>query len=233
MKFCIIGLGFFGRNLALSLTRLGAEVIAVDRSEEMVLPLKDVVGYAATVDCSDRHALSQLPLHDMDAVIVAIGEDFEGSLLTIAHLQELGLRRLYCRAINRVHERLLGLLKIEHIISPEALAANRLARSLLFTGVRNSFELGHGYDIVEVDVPRSLVGHSLKESNLRGSFSLNLVTIKARSRGEETPPVGSADSSATGIYQGVIPPDRVFCAEDILVLFGSERDIKRFLERHS
>jgi trk system potassium uptake protein TrkA len=221
MKFCIIGLGIFGTNLARILTRLRAEVLAVDRDPDRVDEIKDEVAHALILDTTDIKALRQLPLNEMDGIVVAIGEDFESSILTTAHLHELGAPNLVCRSINEVHGRLLELMKVPKIILPEKMAADRMARSLLLRKVNDAYALSSEFDIVELPLPAHLAGKSLQEAALRNRYQLNLITIKRQARQD--------DPSAFDVL-GIIPPDHVFAAEDILVLFGKENDVRRFLQ---
>ena len=147
MKFCIIGLGYFGQNLALTLSRARIEVLAVDNVGAKVEAVKDDVSHAVISDTTQREALDRLPLAEMDAIIVAIGEGFEASILTIANLQECGVKRIIARVINPIHEKLLRLMKIEELIMPEAESAQRMAQSLV-RGVLNSLDLTGGFIIV-------------------------------------------------------------------------------------
>jgi trk system potassium uptake protein len=224
MKFCIIGLGYFGKNLALTLSRARAEVLAVDILPAKVDAVKDDVSHAVIADTAQRESLDKLPLGDMDAVIVAIGEDFEASLLTIAHLQECGVRRIIARVINPIHEKLLKLMKIEELILPEAESAQRMAQSLM-RGVLNSLDLTGGFIIVEAKTPEWLVGRSLQESGLRSTYKLNLVTVRKRSDPQQR--VFARKSERELI--GVPPADYHFDADDLLVLFGQEERIHDFL----
>jgi trk system potassium uptake protein TrkA len=219
MKCCIIGLGYFGRHLALSLSQLGAEVIAVDKREEAVNEVRDEVAFAAILDASNRQALERLPIADMDAVIVAIGEGFESSLLAVAHLQELGCRRLICRVVNPVHGKLLKLMHIEETILPEAMAAARVARTLTLEGVRDSIEVGQDFEIIEVAAP-DFAGKTLKDLNLRERYRLNIITLKSPKSPDQPDEV-----------LGVPDPGHVLKSTDILVLFGKESDVRRFLKR--
>jgi len=223
MKFCVIGLGIFGTNLARILTQLGAEVLAADRDPDRVDALKDEVAHALILDASDAKALRQLPLHDMDAVIVAIGEDFESSILATAHLHELGIPNLICRSINSTHGRLLELLKVPKIILPERMAADRTARSLMLGRVNDAVAISADFDIVELPVPDHLVGRSLQAASLRDRYRLNLITIKRHSS-TSTPDTPRFD------VLGIIPPTHIFDSSDILLLFGKEVDIRRFLK---
>ena len=225
MKFCIIGLGYFGKNLALTLSRARTEVIAIDVDATKVEAVKDEVSHAVILDASQPEALAKLPLADMDAVIVAIGEEFQDSILATAHLQELGVQRIIARVINPIHEKLLRLMKIEELILPEAESANRMAQSLV-RGVLNSLDLTGGFIIVEAKVPAEIVGLSLQQAGLRSRYQLNLVTVRKAS--DPSRRVVSRRDERELI--GVPPADYRFEADDILVLFGQESHIDRFLK---
>jgi trk system potassium uptake protein TrkA len=226
MKICIIGLGYFGKNLALSLSRARAEVLAVDVVETKVDAVKDEVSHAVILDASQAEALAKLPLLDMDAVVVAIGEGFQASLLAVGYLQELGVKRIIARVIDPIHERLLRLMKIEELIHPEADSAKRMAEALL-RGVVNSLDLTGGYTIVEAKVPTEVVGKTLQEVGLRKEHQLNLVTV--RKAADPDREVVSRKSNVDFI--GVPPADYRFEAGDMLVLFGEQARIDRFLRR--
>ena len=93
MKVCIIGLGYFGKNLALTLSQARQEVIAVDVDAEKVEAVKDEVSHAVILDASSAEALGKLPLDEMDVVVVAIGENFRASLLAVGWLQEMKAKK--------------------------------------------------------------------------------------------------------------------------------------------
>lgn len=226
MKLCIIGLGYFGKNLALSLSRARTEVLAIDNDADKVEAIKDDVSHAVILDASQMEALARLPLADMDAVVVAIGEDFKASLLTIGHLQELGVKRIIARVIDPVHERLLHLMKIAEVIHPEADSAKRMAEALLL-GVVNSLDLTGGFSIVEAKVPAEFVGKSLQEAGLRSEYQLNLITVR-----KAVDPKRQIVTRKNNVdLIGVPPADYRFEAGDMLVLFGEQVLIDRFLRR--
>ena len=99
-KFCVIGLGYFGYNLALRLAEAGAEVLAVDHHQDRIDDLADKVTLAVCMDSKDAKALKSLNLQEMDAVIIAIGKDFNNSILTTSHLQEMGVKNIICARYN-------------------------------------------------------------------------------------------------------------------------------------
>lgn len=225
MRFCIIGLGSFGTHLARQLTRDGHEVIAVDNNPAHVAALKDEIEYIIQADCTDMNAFHEIPIDECDVVILAIGENFEASLSIAANIQQLGARRIISRIINPLHGRLLKLLKIEELLIPEAMAAAWLARSLKTPDVINSLELGGGFEIAQIIVPPPLVGMTLQQADLRGRYDLNLVTI-AKSR--ESTSLAKTRHSISKVL-GIPLPTRAFEADDILVLFGQAKDIRRMI----
>src|SRR5690554_1236994 len=100
MKYIILGLGNFGRALAIQLTERGHEVIGADKSMTKVEQLKEKVTHTICMDTTDVDAVEALPLKDVDAVIVAIGEDEGASLLTTALLKQLQVKRIIGRVVS-------------------------------------------------------------------------------------------------------------------------------------
>lgn len=225
MRFCIIGLGSFGTHLARQLTRDGHEIIAVDNNPAHIAALKDEIEYIIQADCTDLNVFHEIPIGECDAVILAIGENFEASLSIAANIQQLGARRIISRIINPLHGRLLKLLKIEELLIPEAMAAAWLARSLKTPDVINSLELGGGFEIAQIIVPPPLVGITLQQADLRGRYDLNLVTI---AKGRESAGLTTTRHSISKVL-GIPLPTRAFESDDILVLFGQAKDIRRMM----
>jgi trk system potassium uptake protein TrkA len=221
MRFCIIGLGAFGTHLARELSREGHEIVAVDNDPACVAVLKDEIEYIVQADCSDLNAFHEIPIDSCDALILTIGENFESSLNIASNVQQLGAKRI----INPRHGRLLKLLKIDELMIPEAMAAAWLARSLKTPDVINSLALGSGYEIAQIAVPSSFVGQTLLESDLRSRSDLNLVTVaKARGMTERR-----STHHAINKVLGIPAPDRKFEADDVLVLFGQEKSVRRLM----
>lgn len=223
-RFAILGLGHFGFNLALQLTERGVEVLAIDTREERVEMLRDRVAHAMVLDSTDRRALSNLGLHEFDGVVVAIGEGFEASIMTCAHLQELGIKRIIARVMSPVHERVVRLMKIDDVILPEADAAAQTARRLTFRNALEAYDITKDYSVIEVAVPHSWVGQSVGKIGLRGNYAINLVTVMRRDSRKASL---SAGQRAPTTVLGVPSPDTIFEAEDILVIFGEESNLQR------
>lgn len=224
-KFAVIGLGFFGENLARFLTELGNEVLAIDNNMDRIEEIKDHVAYAVRMDSSDERAMRAQGLDEMDAVIVSIGEDFESSIYTSVLLQQLGVSRIITRTSNPVHMRIMKLLGMKETIFPEQEVARILAKELSLKGVLEYVPLGGDYTIAQIKIPAGFVGKTILQINLRGEFNLNLVTVK-KIRVERD---GAGSERPVETIVGVPKPEQILEESDILVVMGKERDIKRLL----
>lgn len=226
-KFCVIGLGYFGYNLAVRLNDLGTEVLVIDNHQEIIDEIHEKVTHAICMDSTDPKAMKGLGLEEMDAVIVAIGENFESSILTTALLQEIGVKKIYNRVISVVHERLLKLMNVTELLVPEAEAAEHLVKRLVMPGLIESYQISKEFGIFEIPVPKSFIGKNLLELNLRQKYNVNLITFKKilKKRGFLT--IGERDEVEVA---GVPSPEDIITEKSILVLFGRDKDIKNLIE---
>jgi trk system potassium uptake protein len=227
MKYIVIGLGYFGSALAIRLTSMGNEVIGIDRDFQKIEAVKDRITHCVGMDSTDLKALSTLPLEDTDVVIVAIGEDFGASLMTMALLKQVNVKRLICRAISPLHKGIIEAMGVGEVIMPEQESAEHLAEVLDMKNVLNTFELAEGHGIVEVRVPANLGGRTIGEIDFRGNYRLNIVTIKKKQMKKNIIGV----SKETYVVTGVVTPDTRLETEDIIVLFGASNDLRDFLKK--
>ncbi len=123
MKYLVIGLGNFGSTLAEEFTHRGDDVIGTDIMEQRVEDIKDRISVAYIMDATDYAALKTLPLSDIDAVFVTIGQSMSASLRAVAALKKLEVQNIYVRAIDSVHLSILGAMSIDKIFIPESYAA--------------------------------------------------------------------------------------------------------------
>lgn len=224
-KFAVIGLGRFGMAIAQTLSQRGAEVLAIDNREEKVEEIKDDVAYAVCLDSTDAKALKAQNIKDMDAVVVAIGENFEALLLTTVLLKELEVKRVVVRASGKHQVQILEKLGIEEILSPENRVGITVAEQLLNPSIVTSLQLPDNYEIVEIKTPKELTNRTLNEIGLRTKYNLNLITLK---REFEINKNGVMDSE-THIL-GVPSSETVLYDSDTIIVFGKSRDIERFIE---
>lgn len=235
MKYCVIGLGVFGKHLCSHLASLGAEVLAIDPREENVAAVKDVVSTAVELGFSDPGPFEQYPISEMDAVVIAIGDNFEASMMLTLRMQELKAKKIICRVLSQMHERLLRLLDVDRLVVPEEFAARGLAHSMMISGVVDGYDLGDGHVIIEATVPPGLAGKTLEQVALTfRKYSILLVTVK---RMVDHPilsrvlPIRNGDIDHDDrATLGVPKLDVEFRKDDVLVLFGAEKNLPRFLE---
>lgn len=227
MKYIVVGLGYFGSALAIRLTSMGNEVIGVDRDFQKVEAVKDRITHAIAMDSTDLKAINTLPLNETDVVIVAIGEDAGASLMTMALLKQLEVKRLICRAISPLHKGIIEAMGVGEVIMPEQESAEHLAAVLDMKNVLNTFELADGYGIVEVQVPQNLEGQTIGEIDFRGNYRLNIVTIKKKMVKKNI--IGI--NKETYVVVGVVTPETKLGTDDIIVLFGATTDLRDFLKK--
>ncbi len=226
MKYIIVGLGNFGASLAEKLTAQGNEVIGIDTRMAKVDACKEKISHTICMDATDEFTVSGLPLAQTDVVIVAIGEDQGANVMTTALFKNLKVNRLISRAINPLHEKVLQAIGVDEIVHPEEETAERWSKKLCLTNVIDSFELSDDYSIIEAKVPAKYIGKTLVEVAFRRSFNLLvLTTIK----NEEAKTMFGQPGWQKKV-QGVATPDLVLEENDILVLYGSNKDLQKFLK---
>jgi trk system potassium uptake protein len=227
MKYIIFGLGNFGASLAEKLTEQGNEVIGIDNNMDKVDYLKEKISHTICMDATDEFTVSGLPLKDTDIIVVAIGEDQGANIMVTALLKNLQVKRLISRAINSLHEKVLKAIGVDEIVHPEEETAERWAKKLCLSGLVDSFELGDEFSIVEVNVPEDLVGKRIKEVSFRKNFNLLVLTTMKKSEVKSN--VGKSQNVLK--VQGVASPELLLEKDDILVVYGANRDISKLLRK--
>ncbi|MDO9036973.1 MAG: TrkA family potassium uptake protein [Lutibacter sp.] len=227
MKFIIIGLGNFGASLAEKLTLQGNEVIGIDTRMNKVDALKEKVSHTICMDATDEFTVSGLPLKDTDVVVVAIGEDQGANIMVTALLKNLDVKRLISRAINPLHEKVLKAIGVDEIVHPEEETAERWAKKLCLAGVVNSFELSDDYSIVEINLPQEYEGQTLAEIGIKKKYNLLVLTTIKSSQVKSN--VGRSLRETK--VQGVASADLVLEKDDVLVVYGSNKDIQLLLKK--
>ncbi|MFN5223283.1 MAG: potassium channel family protein [Bacteroidota bacterium] len=224
-KFAVIGLGQFGNAIARTLAVRGAEVLAIDSSEEHIEDIKEDVSYAVCMDATDIKLLRSHNVHEMDAVVVAIGEDFESLMLCIVQLLELKVKRIMARANGKHQRMILEKIGVTEILSPENDVGLAVAERLLNPNILTSLLLPDNYEIVEVKTPRSIANRTLGDINLRSKYNLNLITLK-----RETEVIKDGEVVKECHILGVPNSETVLIESDTIIVFGLVRDIERFIE---
>ena len=208
-SYVVIGLGLFGEALAKQLCKLGAEVLAMDVRSDLVQHVANDVTHAVVADAQDKEVLRSLGVAHMDCAIIAIGNDLAASVLVTMNLKELEVPYVVCKAHDETHRRVLEKLGVDRVVIPEQENAQRLGRSLHSHNVLDYIELSEEYGILEVPAPKSWVGKTLKELNIRAKLGVNIIAVES---GKTTNVSPSAD------YK--IQP------EDVMVVLGDNYSLE-------
>ena len=174
----LIGLGRFGRHIALQLSKLGHEVMAVDINEERVNESLPIVTNAQIGDSTNTEFLKSLGIGNFDVCIVTIGGNFQNSLETTSLLKELGAKLVVSRAERDVQEKFLLRNGADEVIYPEKQVANWAAIRYTADHIRDYIEVGEAHAIFEVEVPKGWIGKTVGELDIRRKYSINIMATK-------------------------------------------------------
>ena len=209
-SYLVIGLGRFGTQVARELCKLGCEVLVVDVSPELVSQISNDVTHAVVGDAQDKEVLRALGAKDFECGIVAIGDNLAASVLVTMNLKELGVPYVICKAHDETHCRVLQKLGADRAIVPEQEQAARLAKSLSSHNVLDYIELSDEYGIIDIPVPGSWKGKSLKELNVRAALGVNILAIRRGGKINVSPGA-----------------DFAFAEGDVVVVLGDNAALKK------
>ena len=157
-QFAVIGLGSFGATIATQLVSLNHDVIGIDSNKKFVESISDQITHAVIADATDEHVLNELNIQNCEAVVVAIGEDIEASILCVLHLKNLGIEKIWVKAKSKAHHMILTHLGVNKIIHPEEDMGIRIAQNLSYPMVRRYMALNNEHYIVKIEIGINLQG---------------------------------------------------------------------------
>ena len=217
MKVAVVGLGTFGKALAMNLARAGAEVIAIDSSMDLVDDIKEEVALAVKLDATDERELRAQGVHEVDVLVANIGNNFESNQMLVILAKKFGIPKVVARTSSPVHARILNMIGANDVVMPEVQAAQVTARQILQPSLKSYFELVEGYSVAEMEVPVSFHGKSLMDLQLKQKYHVNLLIIR---RPNKTP--GNAPSvNAIPLGSDILE------SGDIIAVAGRAEDIKK------
>ncbi|WP_185872806.1 potassium channel family protein [Blattabacterium cuenoti] len=231
MKIIIIGLGNFGRSLALNLTDNGHEVFGIDNKMEKVNLLKDHIENVICMDANNEEAYKMIPIEQANLGIVAIGENEGSSIVTTAILKKYQNLRIISRSLSQIHDTILNAMGINEIIHPEQDAAFRLTQQISFNYALNYFKIDHQYSIAEVFSPSSFNGKSVKMLQLIQKYSILLITIIRNVKLNLFFYKKHQIDSKQVI--GLVNEETMLQNGDILTIFGKKQSIIHFIKQEN
>ena len=174
----VIGLGRFGSAVALELERLGHEVLAIDRSEELVNDIAHDVTHALQLDAADEDALRSAGAGDFATAIVAISSDAQPSIFATMVLKRLGVRTVIAKAGSLLHGEILARVGADRVVFPERETGLRLAHSFNVPNVLDYLDIAPNFGIEKIRPPESFIGKSLGELALNTRLGLTPIALR-------------------------------------------------------
>lgn len=174
----LIGLGRYGRHVAMKLDELGHQVMAIDNKPERVESVLPYVSNGQIGDSTDEMFLKSLGIRNFDVCIVGIGDDFQSSLETASLLKELGAKLVVARASKDKHAKLLKLVGADEVVYPERQLANWTAIRFSADHIFDYIELDSDYGIFEVEVSKNWCGKTIGELDIRRKYKINIMGIR-------------------------------------------------------
>ncbi|MBI9084152.1 MAG: TrkA family potassium uptake protein [Desulfobacterales bacterium] len=173
----VIGLGKFGFRFGQTLVELGQEVLGIDSRPEQVRRAQSLLTQVYEADAMDVGALKQLGFPDMTHVLVSVGSAITASSMLAMHLIEMGVDKVWVKAVDNDHARLLKRIGVEHVILPEDMAARQLAHRLATPGFIEYLPFDKGVALKELIVEK-WGGQSLRQIDLTNQFKVQVIAVK-------------------------------------------------------
>lgn len=210
----VIGLGRFGSSVCQELYKMGHEVLAIDSNMERVDANRDYSSHAVIANATDESELKALGVRNFDNAIVAIGDDLQASVLCTLMLKEIGVSKVWVKARDLQHQKILEKVGADRVIQPEYEMGVRVAHHMDSEKIIDYIDLSKDYSIQELTASDKIANRTLAKLNLRERYKIIILAIK---RGED-------------VNIAPVPNDEVQ-ENDVLIVMGHRDDLKRFEEK--
>lgn len=210
----IIGLGRFGKHLAKKFIDLGDEVMVIDRDEESVQEIMNIVTYAQVGDCMKEDVLRSLGINTFDICFVCMGEDFQSSLEVTDMLKTLGAKYVVSKAGRDVHAKFLLKNGADEVVYPEKDMAEKVAVRFSSNHLVDFFEISKDVAVYEIFVPDNWHGKSIMDINVRAKYNINILAVR----------------EDDGELVSNPPPSYVFSRNERMIVLSDSQNIKQFIK---
>ena len=211
-SFAVIGLGQFGRAVVDELLDNGMDVIAIDNNADAIAKVAKYLPTAFVCDSTDEQALKELGIRDVDAVIVAYGDNKEASILTTVILREFGIEQIIVRVDDDYYVPIMKKLGATDVITPQKAAGQALANRLGNEDYKDFYRLDAKYSVISIVINPGFIPVTLRELNSKEVYGVSIVLI-----------IRNNKSFVPGGNDSLLPDDTIF-------VVGTPREIKNFRE---
>jgi trk system potassium uptake protein TrkA len=208
----VIGLGRFGSSIAATLDRLGQDVLAVERSPELVAQWAGRIALVEA-DAANPEALEQLGAREFPVAVVGVGSYLEASVLITGNLVDIGVPQIWAKAVSNEHARILQRIGAHHVVLPEADAGARVAH-LVSGKLLDYIEVEDGFTIVKMRPPKETQGFTLAQSKVRERYGVTVIGVKS-----------------PGIDFVYATPETRLSGNDLIIVSGHADLLERFAAR--
>jgi trk system potassium uptake protein TrkA len=213
-KIAVIGLGDFGKALVKKLNEDGHEVTAIDRDLKTIEDIKDYCTHAVCLDSTDETSLLAQGIRDMDLIYLTSSANFEALIVTTKILEKhCPKERIIVRYRNEIQKEILEkMFNIQKIFNPEEEAAKNMSLLAKHHIIGKSYSIFDNYEIIEVQVPKKYLDKPIKDIDIRSVYNINILMIKQKDKEID------------------VSPEYKLTNEDVLLIFGRQDNIKRFID---
>ncbi|HIZ81273.1 MAG TPA: TrkA family potassium uptake protein [Candidatus Mediterraneibacter pullistercoris] len=210
-QFAVLGLGSFGWSVALTLEKMGCDVLVVDDSYEKIQEISEQVSFAVRADVTDPEALQTLGGRNLDGVVIAVSENFEASIMATLLCKDMGIPLVVAKAKDDLQGTILKKVGADSVVYPEIDMGSRVAKNLVAREFTDWIELSEDYSMVEAVVPEPWCGKCLADLKVRERFGINVVGIIINKQ-----------------VDVAFDPQAPLPAEGILIMVGSNDILQKF-----
>lgn len=177
MKYLVIGLGEFGTQVARELKILKQEVCVVDSCYDKINLFKDEFSNAMKADCMQLQSLKEIGVDEFEAVIVTVGDNFQASLEITSKLKESHAKYIISKSYSDIQSKFLMMAGADEVIFPEKDSAIKIATTLANRKLFNFVKISEDYGVFQVKLPKSWLGKTIVELNVRQKYGLNILCV--------------------------------------------------------
>jgi len=231
-KIVVIGLGRFGFKLVEELSKMGLEVIAIDKDSSKVEKVRELASESLILDATDKEALEKSGVKEVDSVIVGIGRETEASILVTTLLKEMGIKEIISRANARLHAKILKRVGADYVVFPEEDRAVRLAHTIHFPGIQEYVDMRGPWDLAEFKVPpqSKIIGKKIGQIYKEFQDTIDILTIEK----EKGKVFNHELEKEREERESMVARDNyVIEANDILILFAKPENLEKFIKKFS
>lgn len=212
-QIIVIGCGRFGTSTSKTLTKLGHDVMVIDKNYEIIKEIAEFVAHAVQMDALDEASFKTIGLRNFDVAIIAIGSDLEASIMATLIAKEAGVPIVIAKAQNEMHGRVLEKIGADKVIFPERDMGTRVAYGLVTPNILDVIEFSTDYSIVEIVALHSWENKTINELNLSRQYEISVLAIK------------------TGEKINIVPAfDTLIKKDDTVVILGNNVKLKKISE---